>query len=99
VGLLAFVSIAGWRRVGPAYRPLLLIGPLVLLQAYVSGGRVGSGVASLARYMLLAIPSIVLLGVWMSCAWPAWLRHGLLALFLALQGSWAFHFGLKEWHG
>lgn len=99
VALLLLVSIAGWRRVGPAYRPLLLIAPLVFLQAYASGGRVGSGIASLARYMLLATPSIALLGVWMSREWPAWLRHAVLAMFLALQGSWAFHFGLKEWHG
>jgi len=93
------LSLAAMRRVPPTFRPLLWLGPLIFAQAYVASGGADFGVAPLARYTALAVPTYVVLAAWCTRAWRPAARHGFLAFLLVLQLAWAFRVGLGEWSG
>lgn len=98
LGLVA-VSLAAWRVVPRSFRPLLLLAPLIFLQSYLASGGATFGVEPIGRYMGVATPALVILGIWMQRRWPAGLRAGAWAAMMVLQAAWAFHFGLDEWSG
>lgn len=97
--LLVGVSIGGMGRTPPRFRALLLLAPALLVFAYISAGGASFGMTPLSRYVGLAVPALIVLGVWMAREWPAALRHGVLAFLLALQFAWAFAFAEHEWPG
>jgi hypothetical protein len=96
---LVWVSLAGRRHVDARFRPLLWIGPLTFVQAYLASGGANFGITPTCRYMGTAFPALALLGLWMARDWPGWLRHGVLALFVVMQGLWGYSFALDEWPG
>lgn len=96
---ILFLSLAGLGRVPRSFRPLLALGPLVFLHAYLASGGATFGVEPIARYMLVAAPATVVLAAWCTRQWHAAARHALLAFMLLLQGAWAFRFGMQEWSG
>lgn len=96
---ILFLSLAGLLRVPRSFRPLLALGPLIFLQAYVASGGATFGIEPIARYLAVAVPAFVVLAAWATREWRPGLRHALLALLLFLQGAWAFRFGMVEWSG
>ncbi len=96
---MLFVSIAGMWRVPARFRPLLLVGPLTFAQAYLASGGAAFGIVPIARYMATAVPTLVVLGIWMAREWRPLTRHMLLGAMLVMQGLWAFHLTLIEWPG
>lgn len=96
---LLFLSLGGLSRVAPRFRPLLLLGPLVFLHAYLASGGATFGVEPIGRYMAVAVPAFVILGVWAVREWPAGGRTALLVFLMLLQTAWAFRFGAREWSG
>lgn len=95
--MILFLSLAGMKRVPASFRPLLLLGPFIFLQAYLASGGATFGVQPISRYMAVAASAFVVLAVWCVREWPAGLRYGLLTFFVVLQGAWAFRFGMGEW--
>jgi hypothetical protein len=96
---LLVLSLAGLRRVPPRFRPWLCIGPLIFVQRYLVAGYSEFGVESLARYMMLATPALIVLAAWCAREWRAGTRAALIAGLILLQANWAFRFGLSEWAG
>jgi len=96
-GLL--LCLGGLRRVPPRFRPLLWLGPLTFVQAYLASGGATFGILPIARYMSVVVPAMVVLGAWMAREWSPAARHFTLAGFVVLQACWAFHFTLTEWPG
>ena len=96
---LIWASLAGLWRVPPRFRPLLLIGPLTFIQAYLASGGAEFGVLPIARYMTAAVPTLAVVGIWMAREWSPAARHFTLAAMLVLQGLWALHFTMLEWPG
>lgn len=92
-----FLSLAGWRRAPSSFRPFLLLGPLIFLQAYVASGGATFGVQPISRYMAVSVGAFVVLAAWCVREWPAGLRYGLLTFFVVLQAAWALRFGMGEW--
>lgn len=91
------VSIAGWRRADPRFRPLLLLGPLIFLHAYIASGGASFGLDPIARYMATAVPAFAVLAAWIRRR--PFVGGALLAAMLLLQAAWAFRFGLRTWSG
>ncbi len=96
---ILFLSLAGLRRVPRSFRPLLALGPLIFLHAYLASGGAKFGVEPIARYTAVAAPAFVVLAAWCTREWRNGWRTALVALMLLLQATWAFRFGMQEWSG
>ncbi len=94
-----FLSLAAWGRVPRSFRPLLLLGPLVFLHAYVAAGGATFGVEPIGRYLAVSVPAFVVLAAWWTREWAGGARAALLAFLLLVQAAWALRFGLREWCG
>lgn len=94
---ILFISLAGMVRVPRSFRPLLLLGPFIFMQAYLASGGATFGVQPISRYMAVSVSAFVVLAAWCVREWPIGLRHGLLTLLVVLQAAWAFRFGMGEW--
>lgn len=92
------LSLLGWRRVEPAFRPFLLVGPLIFAQSYLASGGATWGVEPIARYTAVSVPAFVVLAV-LTARRPAALTTVLIAMLILLQAAWAFAFGAAEWAG
>jgi len=93
------LSLWGLARAPRRFRPWLLLGPLIFLQAYVGAGWSSFGVESLGRYTMLGLPAFIVLAAWMTGKWGAAARTTLIAALLLIEVAWAFQFGLGEWAG
>ncbi|MBL8879006.1 MAG: hypothetical protein JNG88_07785 [Phycisphaerales bacterium] len=96
---LVIVSLLGWRRVSPEFRPYLLFAPLIFAQRYLSSGWSSFGMESMSRYVGVALPTFLLMAVWLQRRCDERLRATMLAGALLLQTAWAFYLGLGEWCG
>jgi len=96
---ILFLSLAGLTRVPRSFRPLLLLGPLIFLHAYLASGGAKFGIEPIARYMAVSVPAFAVLAAWSLREWRPWARHLLLTFLLLIQVAWAFRFGLQEWSG
>lgn len=96
---ILFLSLAGIPRVPRRFRPWMWLGPLIFVQRYLVAGWSSFGVESLSRYMMLATPALIVLGVWCEREWKTGPRCALIAALLLLEANWAFRFGLNEWAG
>ncbi len=94
-----FLSLAGLRRVPASFRPLLALGPLIFLHAYIAGGGAKFGIEPIARYTAVAIPAFVVLAAWMIREWRPAPRTAVFVFFVLIQAAWAYRFGLREWSG
>jgi hypothetical protein len=94
---ILFLSLAGLPFVPRRFKPMLLLGPLIFLQAYLASGGSPFGVEPISRYTAVAAPAFVVLGAWAVRDWKPAVRHGLLAFMLLLQFAWALRFGMGEW--
>lgn len=93
------VSLVGWRRVSPQFRPLLLLAPLIFAQRYGSSGWSSFGMESMSRYVGVALPVFLLMAGWLNRACGEYVRAAILCGALLLQAAWAFYLGLGEWCG
>ncbi len=98
LGIL-FLSLAGLTRVPRSFRPLLLLGPVVFLHAYLASGGAKFGVEPITRYMAVSVTAFIVLAAWAVREWRPGARIALIAGMVLLQASWALHFGLQEWSG
>lgn len=96
---LLVVSLLGWRGVARDFRPYLLLAPLIFLQRYAVSGWNSFATESLARYVGLAAPTLLVLGAWVARDWSTGARATLIAGLLLLQAIWAVNFGLSQWAG
>lgn len=96
---ILFLSLAGLGRVPRRFRPLLWLGPLIFLQAYLASGGAKFGIEPIARYTALAVPAFVVLAAWCLREWRPAARGVFVSLLLLLQAAWAFRFGFQEWSG
>lgn len=96
---ILFLSLAGLGRVPRSFRPLLLLGPFIFLQAYLASGGASRGIDPLARYLAVSTPALAVLAAWCTREWRSGARTALLAFMLLVQAAWAFRFGLREWCG
>lgn len=94
---ILFLSLAGLPFVPRRFKPMLLLGPFIFLQAYLASGGSPFGVEPISRYTAVAAPAFVVLGAWAVRDWKPAVRHGLLAFMLLLQFAWALRFGMGEW--
>jgi hypothetical protein len=98
VALLA-LSVGGMFRTPRRFWPFLWLGPLIFLQRYAVSGWNTFGVESLARYMMLATPALIVLAIWATRAWKSGVRCMLVAGLLLLEAMWAYRFGAHDWAG
>jgi hypothetical protein len=98
VALLA-LSLGGMFRTPRRFWPFLWLGPLIFVQRYAVSGWNTFGVESLARYMMLATPALIVLAIWATRACKSGLRCTLVAGLLLLEAMWAYRFGAHDWAG
>jgi len=96
---ILFLSLAGLSRVPRSFRPLLALGPLIFLHAYLASGGATFGVEPVARYTAVSVPAFIVLAAWCTREWRAGYRCALVTGFVLLQAAWAYRFGLQEWSG
>ena len=96
---MIFISLAAWPQVASRWRPLLLIAPLIFLQAYFASGGATFGIIPIARYMSMAVPTLIVLASWMVHGWQSGWKAAFFAWLVLVQFFWAFSFGLDEWPG
>ncbi|MGE3180467.1 MAG: hypothetical protein AB7N71_02475 [Phycisphaerae bacterium] len=94
---ILFLSLAGIARVPRSFRPLLWLGPLIFVQAYLASGGATFGVEPISRYMAVSVGAFVVLAAWMVREWREGWRIALIAAMLVLQFAWAFRFSFGEW--
>ena len=95
--ILALSLVGRWRA--PAHmRPLLWLAPLIFLQRYLACGWNTWGLESMARYVMLATPALVVLAL-LAARWRPGSRAALVTTILLLQAMWAFRFGGRDWAG
>jgi hypothetical protein len=97
--LLLFVSLAGMGRVPRSFRPLLLLGPLIFVHAYLACGGAIFGIEPIGRYMAVAAPTFVVLAAWCMREWAWGARAALISFFLLVQAALAFRYSMSEWCG
>jgi Gpi18-like mannosyltransferase len=96
---ILFLSLAGLGRVPRSFKPLLALGPLIFLHAYLASGGAKFGIEPIGRYLAVSVPAFVVLAVWCAREWRPAARHLLLTFMILLQAAWALRFGLQEWSG
>jgi len=96
---LLFVSLAGLKRVPRSFRPLLLLAPFVFVHAYVAGGGAIFAVEPMSRYLVWAVPTLIVLSAWCVREWKPAARAALLSFLVFEQFATAFRFALGEWCG
>jgi Gpi18-like mannosyltransferase len=96
---ILFVSLAGMNRVPRSFRPLLMLGPLIFLHAYLACGGAIFGIEPIGRYLAVAVPTFVVLAAWCIREWSWGARTALIAFFLLVQAALAFRYSTNEWCG
>lgn len=96
---ILFVSLAGMKRVPRSFRPLLMLGPLIFLHAYLACGGAVFGIEPIGRYLAVAVPTFVVLAAWCVREWSWGARTALISFLLLVQGALAFRYSMNEWCG
>ncbi len=92
------LSLAGRWRAPAHLRPFLWLAPLIFVQRYLACGWNTWGLESLARYMMLATPGLLVLAL-LAARWRPGGRAALVTTLLLLQAMWALRFGAHDWAG